>query len=87
MKTVNAFGKNKYDISVKKFIDAYWHENFRPPTIREIQEAVGVRSSSHLQTVLERILKNNPYDIYYRDWSSRGYIPAWVQQAILLAGE
>lgn len=65
----------KYDEAVKSFVDEYWKQKFRSPTLREIMVAVGINSSSHVYYILRKLF-------YVEDVVARGIVPNWVKNAI-----
>lgn len=76
-------GKGKYDEKVIKFVDTFWKEYFRPPSIREIGKACGISSTSVVSYVLHRLTRDGKYFIYEN--VARGIVPVWVSDAIKAA--
>lgn len=73
--------KGKYDDIVSSFIDEFWKREFRSPTLREIIETCGTKSTSVTRHVVRKIAK------------ARGDViegcritPGWVIEAIRKAG-
>ena len=64
------------------FINQYWKENYRSPTIREIRDSAGISSTSLVSFHLDKlrfggqIIWNDTYAI------SRAIVPNWVKDAI-----
>ena len=68
----------KYKEPLQDFIDRYWKENCRPPTIREMADALGGISTSVVNYSLEHDLgMKNPVK-----GDARWVVPAWVRTAI-----
>ena len=66
--------KSKYLDAVKRAVDEYWRNNYRPPVIRDIQEMCGINSTSHVSELFKalpgvRVVDGHP-------------IPDWIIQAI-----
>lgn len=77
----NLKAHGKYDSAVITFIDDYWRENIRPPTLREITAGVKAPSTSVISFAVKRIAKARG-DFLVTDGSARGIVPRWVKQAI-----
>lgn len=64
------------------FINSYWKEQYRSPTLREIKDGAGVSSISLVSYHLDKlrlggqIIWNDAYAI------SRAIVPAWVKDVI-----
>ena len=66
------------------FIDRYWKEHNKPPTIREVADAINCNSTSQVREVVE-LLKSEEYkylkEVEDRN-TSRMIIPLWVSSLI-----
>jgi len=68
----------KYKEPIQEFINRYWTENCRPPTVREIAEELGGISTSVVNYSLE-------HDLGYKNkvkGESRWIVPEWVRRVI-----
>lgn len=81
MAQANLKVRGKYDNAVGTFIDAFWKEKFRSPTIREITAGVNSPTTSVISLAVKRIAKARG-DLLVTDGSARGIIPLWVRKAI-----
>jgi hypothetical protein len=66
---------SKYEENIKTFINKYWKENFKPPTIRDISRGCGISSSSVISYALNAMG-------HAGDGKSKNIIPDWVKKAI-----
>lgn len=71
----------KYDAAVAAFIDSFWLENIRSPTLREITAGVNSPSTFTISCAVKRIAKARG-DFLFKDGSARGIVPRWVQEAV-----
>lgn len=77
--------KGKYDDVVSSFIDEFWKNEFRSPTLREISDHCGMNSVSIARYVIRKIADSRGY-VFVGNKNSLHVVPSWVISAIKSAG-
>ncbi len=70
-----------YDNAVAAYIDQFWREHFRSPTVRDIARGCNISSTAVARNVIERVAQRRG-DTILHDGKARGIIPRWVIHAI-----
>lgn len=67
----------QYDAAVIAAIDKYWREHYCSPSIRDVMQMTGVKSTSHMLYILDKL--GGQGKILQ---PKRGVTPVWVAEAI-----
>jgi hypothetical protein len=74
--------EGKYDEAVSSFVDDFWRNKFRSPTIKEVMAACGITSTSVAYYVIRKIAKTRG-DVFAGSETTHTRItPQWVIAAI-----
>lgn len=65
---------NKKDYEVLIYIIGYWSLHLRSPTFREIVEHTNLKTTSHANLIIDRLIERNVL-LHKRSFTSRALIP------------
>ena len=63
-------------------VDDHWRTEYRPPTIREIMNMVGVNSSSVVAKVLRELASTDQLHMSGQDGDARRAVPLWIVRLV-----
>ena len=71
-----------YRRNVLQAINEFWGEYYRPPTVREIMDLAGLRSTSTTSRVISELHEEGLIAMPGGGGKSRMPVPPWVKNAI-----
>ncbi len=69
-----------YRDAVIRYINDYWREQFRSPTLREICDACDIPSTSTMHYILSSLTREGIVEMTPN--TSRSIVPVWVRVAL-----
>ena len=66
---------------VMEFINEFYAQHYRPPTLREIQKNTGIESTSNVAFHLRKLVEEGQLH-HSGEGKHRAYVPHWVVDAI-----